>query len=68
MPSSDLSYRLFLTQRFFYDLIRFSAFHRLGLAIFSSWQVSPPIYGHFTLTYPVFRIWWDTTQPMRYIS
>lgn len=24
-------------------------------------RFSPPIYGQLTLTYPVFRIWWDAT-------
>jgi hypothetical protein len=24
-------------------------------------RFSLPICGHFTLTYPVFRIWWDAT-------
>jgi hypothetical protein len=32
-----------------------------GLAISSSWRLEPPVRGHLTLTYHVFRICWDAT-------
>ena len=50
-----------LTQCFSDNLIALLGAPGLGLAISPSWQGSPPIYGHFTLTYPVFRICWDAT-------
>ena len=51
MPSGDLSYWLFLTQRFFDDLIALSAYHRLGLAIASSRRLNAclwPSYSHLS--------------------
>ena len=68
MPSSNLPHRLFLTERFFHNLVallprpptRFghlflpTGFPALSMAI-------------STLTYPVFRIWWDATLPLLYL-
>ena len=65
MPSGDLSYRLFLTQRFFDDLIALLGVPstRFGHRFLPA-GLQPPVYGHLTLTYPVFRICWDTTLPL----
>ena len=62
MTSGDLPHRFFLTQRFFDDLVALLRVPSTRFGHRSLLRLPPPLYGHLTLTYHVFRIWWDATR------